>query len=311
MESNHFGFLAIDKPLGLTSHDCVNRLRKVYGVKRIGHGGTLDPAVTGVLPIAIGKATRLLSFLPSVKKYEGTIQLGIRTTTNDLQGEIISEGSWPELDLNSLHIFLNKFKGDILQRPPDFSSIHIKGERAYKKARRGESFELPSRKITVHNLELLNWNEKTGKIDIEIYCSSGTYIRSIARDIGEEIGCGGALAKLRRTEALGFNIDEVIPLPIFNKEEPCKKPTLINPIKVLNHLPNIKIRKELELSHWIKGRLFLIQEDSFNTIINSKKKDLLQDEILVLNEEGSLIGIASWNKEDLTIQPKIVFNAAG
>ena len=135
-----FGFVVIDKPSGLTSHDCVNRLRKVFGIKKIGHSGTLDPAVTGVLPIAIGDATRLISYLQGSKAYKGIIQLGTTTNTDDLQGEIIKSRVWPLISENDINTLLESFRGEILQKPPIFSSVHIKGERAYKKARKGEKF---------------------------------------------------------------------------------------------------------------------------------------------------------------------------
>ena len=147
-----FGFVVIDKPAGLTSHDCVNRLRRVFGIKKVGHGGTLDPSVTGVLPIAIGNATRLISYLQGSKAYTGIIQLGANTNTDDFQGEIIQSQSWPLISKSNLNNLLDNFRGDILQKPPMFSSVHIKGERAYKKARRGEEFDLTPKQITVNEL---------------------------------------------------------------------------------------------------------------------------------------------------------------
>ena len=143
-----FGFVVIDKPSGLTSHDCVNRLRKVFGIKKIGHSGTLDPAVTGVLPIAIGDATRLISYLQGSKAYTGIIQLGATTNTDDMQGEIIESKAWPLITQNDINSLLENFRGEILQKPPIFSSVHIKGERAYKKARKGEKFDLIPKKVT-------------------------------------------------------------------------------------------------------------------------------------------------------------------
>ena len=130
-----FGFVDIDMPAGLTSHDCVNRLRKVFGIKKIGHSGTLDPLVTGVLPIAIGDATRLISYLEGSKAYTGIIQLGITTNTDDIQGEIIESRNWPLISKDDINSLLENFRGEILQKPPIFSSVHVKGERAYKKAR--------------------------------------------------------------------------------------------------------------------------------------------------------------------------------
>ena len=304
------GFLAIDKPFGLTSHDCVSRLRKVYGIRRIGHGGTLDPAVTGVLPIAIGKATRFLSFLPSTKRYEGTIQLGLRTATDDLEGEVLSKEKWPQLTREAICNYLNEFKGNLKQRPPNFSSVHIDGERAHRKARRGEIFDLPSKQVTIHDIELLKWDISSGQIDLNVHCSSGTYIRALARDIGNKIGCGGCLAKLRRTEALGFNIDQVIPLP---KSEECineQRPPLISPLEVLTDFSTIKLSKEEE-SFWSKGQSLTINEARFKLNSIKNKKDIREEYILVLDCECELMGLGKWDSQLLKLQPKIVINAAG
>ncbi len=304
------GFLAIDKPFGLTSHDCVSRLRKVYGIRRIGHGGTLDPAVTGVLPIAIGKATRFLSFLPSTKRYEGTIQLGLRTATDDLEGEVLSKEKWPQLAREVICNYLNEFKGNLKQRPPNFSSVHINGERAHRKARRGEIFDLPSKQVIIHDIELLKWDISSGQIDLNVHCSSGTYIRALARDIGNKIGCGGCLAKLRRTEALGFNIDQVIPLP---KPEECikeQRPRLISPLEVLTDFSTIKLSKEEE-SFWSKGQSLTINESRFKLNSIKNKKDIREEYILVLDCECELMGLGEWNSQLLKLQPKIVINAAG
>jgi len=313
VNTSNFGFLSIDKPRGLTSHDCVNRLRKIFEMKRIGHGGTLDPSVTGVLPIAIGKATRLLSFLPSSKKYEGTIKLGVTTNTDDLEGEVISEQPKPKIDNNSLVNLLNRFKGSINQYPPKFSSVHIAGERAYKKARRGEVFELTSKQITIHNIQLLRWDEITGEIDLSIHCSSGTYIRSLARDIGQMIGCGGVLAKLRRTEALGFDINKAIPLPKLSESKVTLKGNIINPMRMLTHLPSVQLKVGDETSFWCKGQSLIISKDRFSiarsSIINEQFPT--HEFITVLNCDGGMEGIAIWDKDHLKIKPKIVFNAAG
>ncbi len=305
-----FGFLAIDKPFGLTSHDCVSRLRKVYGIKRIGHGGTLDPAVTGVLPIAIGKATRFLSFLPSTKRYEGTIQLGLRTATDDLEGEIISREEWSPLTKKSINNYLNDFKGPLKQRPPNFSSVHIDGERAHRKARRGEIFDLPSKQVTIHDIQLLEWDISSGQIDLNVHCSSGTYIRALARDIGDKIGCGGCLAKLRRTEALGFSINQVIPLPDFEECLQSERPPLISPLEVLTDFPTIKLSKEEE-SFWSKGQSLTIIEARFQ--LNSiESNNAIRDKyILVLDRKCELIGLGQWNCQLLKLKPKIVINAAG
>ncbi|MEC8214637.1 MAG: tRNA pseudouridine(55) synthase TruB, partial [Cyanobacteriota bacterium] len=167
-----FGFVVIDKPAGLTSHDCVSRLRRCYGLKRVGHGGTLDPAVTGVLPIALGQATRLLPYLPGDKTYRGVIQLGVSTTTDDLQGEVVRKQLWPELRADAIDAALNQLRGSILQRPPQVSAVHIAGERAYARARRGEVMDIPAREVTIHRLTPLRWDQDSGQLELEVHCSS-------------------------------------------------------------------------------------------------------------------------------------------
>ena len=169
-----FGFVVINKPAGLTSHDCVNRLRKVFGIKKIGHGGTLDPSVTGVLPIAIGNATRLISYLQGSKAYTGIIQLGANTNTDDMQGDVIQSKNWPIISTNNLNNLLESFRGEILQTPPIFSSVHFKGERAYKKARRGEKFNLTPKQITIKKLNLISWSQHKGELIVDVDCSKGT-----------------------------------------------------------------------------------------------------------------------------------------
>ena len=206
------GFLVLDKPAGLSSHSCVAQVRRAYGLKRVGHGGTLDPAVTGVLPIALGPATRLLPYLSGDKTYRGVIQLGITTNTDDLEGEVLQSQPLPALNKAQLETALEGFRGTIQQRPPAVSAVHVNGQRAYKLARAGEAVELPARPVTIHRLSLESWNPAQGQLELEVACSAGTYIRSLARDLGELLGCGGALARLRRTQALGFQLAQSVGL---------------------------------------------------------------------------------------------------
>ena len=182
------GFLVLDKPAGLTSHACVSQVRRAFGLKRVGHGGTLDPAVTGVLPIALGPATRLLPYLSGEKAYRGVIQLGLTTSSDDLEGEPLQQRSVPALSLEQLEQELAAFRGCINQRPPQVSAVHVNGERAYARARRGEQLELPPRAVTIHALELLGWDAGSGRVELSVRCSAGTYIRSLARDLGERLG---------------------------------------------------------------------------------------------------------------------------
>ena len=310
-----FGFVVIDKPAGLTSHDCVNRLRKVFGIKKIGHSGTLDPLVTGVLPIAIGNATRLISYLQGSKAYRGVIQLGATTNTDDMQGEIIESRNWPLISANDLNSLLENFRGEILQKPPIFSSVHIKGERAYKKARKGEMFDLIPKKVTINKLNLISWSQNKGELLVDVDCSTGTYIRSLARDIGKKIGCGGYLKMLRRTKAYNFNVTHSVKLPEksdFYSEE--NKPKVLNPNIFFKHLPSFELSSEEEIISWRSGRKISFQDnikrlniDKNNTI---KDSDIHNNNILVLDEKNKILGIARLD-ESYEIKPKVVFNAIG
>jgi len=240
----------IDKPAGPTSHGCVAAVRRAYGLKRVGHGGTLDPAVTGVLPIALGPATRLLPYLRGDKLYRAVVQLGVRTSSDDLEGDLLESRSPPVLDTGALEEALAGFRGEILQRPPAVSAVHVGGERAYARARRGEVVELPPRPVTIHSLQLLGWDPAEARLELEVRCSAGTYIRSLARDLGEHLGCGAALARLRRTETLGFDLSTAVNL---ERLASGPLPPLLDPLLALSHLERRQLLAE-ELPSWRCGR---------------------------------------------------------
>ena len=191
------GILVIDKPAGWTSHDVVAKTRGITRQRRIGHTGTLDPMATGVLVLCLGQATRLVEYMTRHdKRYNGEITLGVTTDTDDAEGAGLTRATVPtltELDLRRLE---TAFTGEMLQRPPAYSAIKVGGKRAYAIARAGEVVELRSRPVTIHELRL-TWLA-ADRLGIQIHCGPGTYVRSIARDIGEVVGCGGHLATLRR-----------------------------------------------------------------------------------------------------------------
>lgn len=205
-----FGFLNVDKPSGITAHDVVARIRRASKIKRIGHGGTLDPMATGVLPVAVGNACRLLRFLPQDKTYLAEIRLGQQTTTDDIEGDIISSSeALPEKE--AIMLALKDFEGAITQKPPLFSAVHVQGQRLYQLARANITPpEIPLRHVTVHKLEPIEYTAPILKV--RIHCSSGTYIRSIARDLGDKLNCGGCLHSLRREQAGCFILDQSIGL---------------------------------------------------------------------------------------------------
>lgn len=228
-----FGFLNIYKPKGKTSHDVVAILRRITKIKQIGHTGTLDPFAEGVLPICIGKSTRLIEYLDDEKAYIGTIQLGASTSTYDIEGEVTATSS-NKIKKEDIEIILNKFRGEIEQIPPIYSAIKINGKKSYEYARNGETIELKPRKVHIEKLDIVNFDEKNQTLEILVECSKGTYIRSIANDIGTELGCYGHLIKLVRIKAGKFNIENSIALNELTTIDLVTK-NLIYPTKYLNY----------------------------------------------------------------------------
>ncbi|WP_320674190.1 tRNA pseudouridine(55) synthase TruB [Prochlorococcus sp. MIT 1341] len=303
-----FGFLNINKPTGITSHGCVSRIRHILGIKRVGHGGTLDPEVTGVLPIAVGKATRLLPYLPGEKTYQGEIQLGRKTTTDDMSGELIDQTDWPILDSELLEKYLNNFCGSIQQKPPQFSSVHIEGKRAHEIARSGKYMELSARDVTIHSLNLINWSQEKGLLEVFIHCSSGTYIRSLARDLGELIQCHGCLSRLQRIQALGLHISQSIELPEKGDLLTELHKKLIPPIELFGHMQRVKLTRE-QNNDWMNGRE---TSTTKRQVEEAPKQDSLNQgkssSIIVLDPMNDVIGIGIL-EESAILKPKIVFNA--
>ena len=229
-----FGFLNIYKPVGMTSHDVVSVLRRVTKIKQIGHTGTLDPFAEGVLPICIGKATRLIEYLQDDKEYLATVQFGAATNTFDLDGEKVFTSD-KKVSRDDIKEGLKSFEGEISQLPPIFSAIKVKGKKLYEYARKGEEVEIQPRKVAIENIELKNFDEELQQAQILLKCSKGTYIRSIANDLGKNLGCGGYLIKLIRTQAGKFRVENSVQLDGIDVES-----NLINPLDILN-LPKIAV----------------------------------------------------------------------
>jgi tRNA pseudouridine55 synthase len=202
-------FLNIDKPKGITSHDVVSRVRKLTGIKQVGHAGTLDPMATGVMVIALGKACRLLRFLADDKSYKATIRLGLVTDTDDIEGQVLQENDSATTNppaREKVAEALKQFIGQIEQIPPYYSAIHVDGKRLYEMARAGLAPpEIKARPVTIISLDLLAYDPPT--LTIRVHCSKGTYIRSIARDLGQKLGLGGTLSALVRESSGRFDLD--------------------------------------------------------------------------------------------------------
>lgn len=204
------GIVIVDKPRDWTSQDVTARLRRVFGTRRIGHGGTLDPMATGVLPVFVGRATRGVEFFEHAEKtYEATLRLGLATDTEDITGTVLEEREVHISEAEFLGI-LPKFRGEIQQIPPMYSALKINGQKLCDLARKGREVERQPRPVTIFELECLSFSGREARLRIR--CSKGTYIRTLCRDIGAALGCGGCMAALRRTAAGAYGIQEAVPL---------------------------------------------------------------------------------------------------
>ena len=211
------GIVIVDKPQGWTSQDVTARLRRVFNTRRIGHGGTLDPMATGVLPVFVGRATRGVEFFEHAEKtYETVLRLGITTDTEDISGTVLTEQD-AFVTGEMLEKTLEKFRGEIMQVPPMYSALKINVQKLVDLARKGREVERQPRPITIHELTLLGM-EAEG-IRLRVRCSKGTYIRTLCKDIGEALGCGGCMAELRRVSAGEYGIEEAVPLQVLLETE--------------------------------------------------------------------------------------------
>lgn len=234
------GLLIIDKPLGQTSHDVVQRVRRISGVRRVGHAGTLDPLATGVLLVCLGPATRLIEYLIGHDKtYETTIRLGQTTTTYDAEGDIILERP-VNVTHSQLLTTLSTFRGAIRQVVPAYSAVKREGRPLYEAARRGEAVDPPARDVVIHALDPLAFESPF--VTLRVSCSSGTYIRSLAHDLGEVLGCGGHVAALRRTAVADFTLAETVVLDVLTPENWQRH--LHPPETAVRHLPRLDLDAE-------------------------------------------------------------------
>jgi len=242
------GFVVVDKPPGMTSHDVVARVRRLAGTRRVGHGGTLDPMATGVLVVGVGRGTRLLTYVVgSTKEYAATIRLGQSTVTDDAEGEVVGGAPAGTLTETAVRAGLAALTGDLDQVPSAVSAVKVGGRRAYARVRAGEEVALAPRRVTVSRLELLALRRDTVAgtvdLDVEVACSSGTYVRAIARDLGAALGVGGHLTRLRRTAVDGFTLAEAVPLAEL---APLAKLAELEPLAKLAELEPLAKLAELE-----------------------------------------------------------------
>ena len=229
MNDDPIGVLLVDKPQGMTSHDIVARMRRVFRIKKIGHAGTLDPMATGLLLILVGKATKVSQFLMSMdKEYTGTVKLGEATDSQDADGEIVETKPVPELTQADVEKEMATFMGDQYQTPPMFSAKKVNGQKLYKLARQGKTIEREARVIHVSRYDILDFS--LPEVSIIVGSSKGTYIRTLAHDLGERLGCGGHLCALRRTQVGKFRIEDANTLEEIEDMAPSELRTKLIPV---------------------------------------------------------------------------------
>lgn len=293
------GVLVIDKPVGLTSHDVVQIVRKGTNIRRAGHTGTLDPRASGVLVVLIGPAVRLSEYVSaSDKRYQAVVRLGTTTDTYDADGRIVSTTPVDELTEDQFEESLETFVGEIEQVPPPYSAVKIKGRKAYEMARQGEEVDLEPRRINVYSLELLEWAPPEAVVDV--YCSSGTYVRSLAHDLGEKLGVGAHLIGLRRTKSGRFTLRDAVPLRRLREafEDGNWYQYLIPAAEALSDWPAIELTHE-QVESIRHGHRIPSTDDGDISVSTTMVRGV--------SEQGELVALMEFVPETSEWQPKKVF----
>lgn len=291
------GLLNITKHQGMTSRDVVNRVQRLARPAKAGHAGTLDPMATGVLVVCVGKATRLIQFVQQQsKRYSATFRLNQCSDTDDSTGRIIETVPKMTIKRDQIEALLPEFQGRIQQVPPAFSAVHVKGKRAYDLARKGEHVELKPREVQINRLELTRFEDE--EFDFDIECGSGTYIRSIGRDIGRRLGCGAVMSKLERTGIGVFDVETAIDVESLTKDnlgDHLQPLTLAVP-----NMPRV-IVNESEIAELRNGRFIQVEATAD---FDALKAD---DFIATVDSNGELIALCHYDKAANHLRPKHVF----
>ncbi|HLS04689.1 MAG TPA: tRNA pseudouridine(55) synthase TruB [Wenzhouxiangella sp.] len=238
---NTDGILLLDKPLGLSSNQALGRARRALGIRKAGHAGTLDPMASGLLVLCFGQATKVAGYLLEAdKRYEATVRLGVSTDSGDAEGAVLESRPVPDFSADEIEAVLDKFRGAIEQTPPMYSALKHKGKRLYELARQGKTVERKPRAVTIHALTLTDFSEK--ELQLTVHCSKGTYVRSLAMDIGRALGCGAHLTALRRTASQPFELAAAVSLDgLEGLSEDAARRLLIAPDRALSHFPKITL----------------------------------------------------------------------
>ena len=309
------GFLNLHKPLGWTSHDCVAKVRRLLNTKKVGHGGTLDPAASGVLPIALGRATRLLNFLPEAKAYRAVIRFGVTTATDDLEGAVLSSQPVPALTEAQAIAPLPNFLGTLTQIPPAYSAVQVQGRRLYDLARQGQAVTAPARTVTIHRIDRVGWQPgEFPELTLAIACGPGTYIRAIARDWGAQLGVGATLAALVRTHSSGFELADSVTLEALAAAIAAGSFTPVPPSTALQHLPIITLDPELA-RRWQQGQKILFPRKDLGPGLPMDDIAEASEIAQVCNGQGEFLGVSAIAPGEAVGQcrllPKVVFVPLG
>lgn len=302
------GILVVAKPAGPTSHDIVAIVRRLTGVRRVGHGGTLDPFAMGVLPVFLGRATRMVEYhLADEKRYHATVVFGARSSTDDLDGEM-TPAEAPPPTREAVEAALGTFRGPIEQVPPDHSAVHVDGKRAYELARKGDKPELSSRSVTIHGLELTAWDDSDAErpvIELDVHCSAGTYVRALARDLGAAVGSAAYLGALTRTASGPFALDAAHPLDHVREElsHGRVEALLLPPDAGLDAIPRVEV-PERDVAAIARGQVVRLHTP-LPRVDGATREDSAEPLVRLIDPEGRLAAMAVVRKG--RIHPSKVF----
>ena len=299
-----FGVLNIYKPKGITSHDVVGIIRKFLGIKQVGHTGTLDPFAEGVLPVCIGKATRLIDYFDDNKEYLATLQLGCATDTYDLEGKITSKSN-KKIKREEFENELKNFSGEIEQTPPIYSAIKVNGKKLYEYARNGEEVKITPRKVEIFKIELRDFDETNQTATVKVNCSKGTYIRTLADDIGKNLDCFAHLIKLVRTKAGKFCVENSVQLPIeisTNNESKHSKKYEILPDaknKILSAILHPTVGLSLEQ---VTINNYEYEKISHGNSIKKSLDKINSGDFLILVYNNNVVAVVQYNGTELNVK---------
>jgi tRNA pseudouridine55 synthase len=295
------GIIVIDKPKGITSRRAVDVVRRLSGQRRIGHGGTLDPLASGVLVVALGNATRILEYvIAGDKRYDATIVLGATSTTDDAEGAVEVVDVAPDYTLDVLQRSLLRFRGAIAQRPPAYSAIALDGRRLYERARRGEYVQAPERRVTIYDVVMVGWSPP--HLSLRVHCSKGTYIRSLARDLGQALGCGAYLGDLRRTASGPFTLVHAKSLVYLEEHVATLSDYVLSPATAVASLPAV-VLDEVSLGRISQGQCVHVGDaphlstTSGPTSDHDNAADAMTTIAAAMDDCGDLVAVLRWDAQ--------------